>query len=529
MPVIYLEADDEITSAAARLRAAAAGPVALVLPAGSHLASSRINFRLLAREASARAQALAIVAPEPATRALAVAAGLAAYGTVREYEAAVAEGAAEGAVVPEVPPEREAIAEAGPEGAPSALGGRSAGALPVVKAEPRPGRGRRRRGWLLAALALLLAAGAGGGAGAYLLVPEARIVVTPRSETVGPVSLAVTADPQAGAIDEAAGVVPAERVGFPLEVQAGYPASGVRVDETKSSGTVTFTNLDPTAGHVVPVGATVRTPSGIAFVTRGIVELPKAGLEGVTIIPTARDAAVEAAEAGPEGNVPALAISVIPSNLDPVVVRVANKAATAGGSRTEVKLVAREDYDAAVADLQAKLETAFQAQLDVTATTPEGARIFRVTGRLGDATFDPEPATVVDSETETFELTARATGRATAVDLRLLERLGAGSLRAALPEGLTLLEGSVTVEWSTAAAPEPSQVAFTVTARGSGYREVDAAAVRAAVLGRPLDEARSVLAGFGEVSVELTPDWFGRIPPLDFRVRVEVVPVPGAP
>ena len=43
--VVYLDVDDEITSAVARIRAATPGPVVLVVPYGSRLASSRINFR----------------------------------------------------------------------------------------------------------------------------------------------------------------------------------------------------------------------------------------------------------------------------------------------------------------------------------------------------------------------------------------------------------------------------------------------------------------------------------------------------
>ena len=52
MAIVYLDIDDEITTAAARIRTATDLDVALVLPAGSRIATSRINFRLLAREAA---------------------------------------------------------------------------------------------------------------------------------------------------------------------------------------------------------------------------------------------------------------------------------------------------------------------------------------------------------------------------------------------------------------------------------------------------------------------------------------------
>ena len=95
MPIHYLDVDDEVTTAVARLRSSAEPHVALVLPAGSRLATSRINFRLLAREAAARDLRLAIVAPEAAVRAIAIAAGVPAYATVGSYEEALAEEVAQ--------------------------------------------------------------------------------------------------------------------------------------------------------------------------------------------------------------------------------------------------------------------------------------------------------------------------------------------------------------------------------------------------------------------------------------------------
>ena len=89
MTTFYLDIDDEITSAAARIREAQETRIALVLPAGSRIATSRINFRLLAREAQARSRRLAIVAPEASARALAASAGLPVFGSVMEYEDAL--------------------------------------------------------------------------------------------------------------------------------------------------------------------------------------------------------------------------------------------------------------------------------------------------------------------------------------------------------------------------------------------------------------------------------------------------------
>ncbi len=89
MSVCYLEVDDEITDAVARLRAARDGRVVVVLPPGSRIGTSRINFRLLAREAETRGIAIALVSGDSGVRALAVSAGMPTHGTVAEAEAAL--------------------------------------------------------------------------------------------------------------------------------------------------------------------------------------------------------------------------------------------------------------------------------------------------------------------------------------------------------------------------------------------------------------------------------------------------------
>ncbi|HSL34261.1 MAG TPA: hypothetical protein VK871_11465, partial [Candidatus Limnocylindrales bacterium] len=91
---IYLDVDDEITSAAARIRGSQVTKVALVVPYGSRIATSRMNFRLLAREALVNNRRLSIVAADAATRALAASAGLPVYSNVAEYDTDTAPGGA---------------------------------------------------------------------------------------------------------------------------------------------------------------------------------------------------------------------------------------------------------------------------------------------------------------------------------------------------------------------------------------------------------------------------------------------------
>src|SRR4051794_3022025 len=86
--IVYLDVDDEITSAAARIRTSPTPRIALVVPYGSRIATSRMNFRLLSREAIVSNRRLSIVSGDAASRALAASAGLPVFASIGEYEAA---------------------------------------------------------------------------------------------------------------------------------------------------------------------------------------------------------------------------------------------------------------------------------------------------------------------------------------------------------------------------------------------------------------------------------------------------------
>jgi Baseplate J-like protein len=336
--IVYLDIDDEITSAASRIRAAQEVRVALVLPAGSRLATSRINFRLLAREAQSRSRQLLIVAPEGATRALAASAGLTVFATVRELE--------EADETPGGPPAAGAgtadlagmdgaaglAAAAGAAGLADAAGAGTAGSStasppgsgalgrgpknaagvqkPAIDTEPTvvmpilaeplsagaPKRGApagrsaaadlpvahgdgRRKGPRTARLVggvLLVSAALLGGVLGYVFLPSATIVLTPRVEAITPLTFTVRADPSATTPDPAAATVPALVVTFPLSASNDFPATGKKVTETKATGAVTFSSFDQTRSNTIPAGSIVSTTSDTEFVTANSVTLPPA-------------------------------------------------------------------------------------------------------------------------------------------------------------------------------------------------------------------------------------------------------------
>src|SRR5829696_172540 len=447
--IVYLDADDEITSAASRIRGANDTRVGLVLPFGSRVATSRINFRLLAREAQANGRRLDIVAPDASARALAASAGLPVFGSVGEYEAALDaddDGDHDASDTSVVPPDLAAT-EAGTAGAIAGAGGRHAGVpgqadgrpidpsrdvaptqrVRVSAADARPAddasaaatAGRRadprlddrgvpdarsRRvpgraaGIVLVAGLLLVGAGA---VAAVTVLPSAEIVVTPRIEPVGPIEFTVVADPAATAVDPEAGVIPATTLQVPVSASGEFRATGKKVVRKRARGAVRFTNCDPSAAYSLEKGTEVRTRGGVAFTIDEGVFLPVAGISGsppdIQVACTTSEVAVTAARAGEAGNVDAGTIRVVPARYDRNLVRVTNPSATSGGSREEFPRVEQGDVDAAIEQL--KLDS--QAQLDDAlgeAGTPDGVTIFPETAMLGGLATDLDPKDLVGQE-----------------------------------------------------------------------------------------------------------------------------------
>lgn len=579
MGIHYLDIEDEITTAVGRLRQDEGARVALVLPPGSRIATSRINFRLLAREAREHARLLAIVTPEASVRAVAVSAGLPAYAAVSDYEAALAEGAvarptettappgAAAAGGAAGPPPTTAVAEAlaaggvgaalertrplpaggaaegaggGVEPGP-AVGGRSVTAapaegslgeriaerlgladLPVVGGSARGiGGGSQAIRWatLLIGLAIVVAA---LGVAAFAILPSASITITPVGQDLGPVAMTVVADPAATGVDATSLVVPARTVTFQLSANDTFPATGVKVSETKASGTVTFQNYDTGRSAQIPAGSVVSTAAGTGFRTSASLTIPRARIIGKrTIAPGQADVGVAAVTSGSQGNVPANAISVVPQGYDPTLISVFNAQATSGGTHTETKIVVQADYDNAVKALTDRLGTQLRNDLADPTQVPTGLTLFPTSAKMGKATADTAAGKVVGSAAAGFPLTLTATATATAVDLSQLAPLAEARLKAQVPAGFQLFPDSISTQVGDGTV-EGDTVSFPVQARAQMWRPVAQADLLDRVKGKTIAAARAALAPLGQVGISVWPSWVSTIPTLDQRLSLTI-------
>ncbi len=325
MAIYYLDAEDEITSAAARIRDSSDNRIALVLAGGSRVATSRINFRLLAGEAKRRNKQLAIVVADPAVQSVARTAELPVFATVGEYEKAEAVRAGGGPELATTATLGELAMTLGPNGS----RGRPTTA-PPGPAGPAQKR-RARIGGVppsvlagLAAVVVLVV-----GLGAFFFYPSATVAITVREETLGPMNLSVTVDPKVTTPNDQAATVPGVAKAFPVDVSGSFDASGESVVETPATGTVTFSSENTLLDVPIPAGTQVTTASGIAFATTAARTVKKAtfstGRRGTV------DAPVTAVKNGTAGNVPANTIVRVPSDLAALLISVPTRIPRSAG------------------------------------------------------------------------------------------------------------------------------------------------------------------------------------------------------
>ena len=556
--IIYLEVDDEITSAATRIRASESMRVAVVLPHGSRVATSRINFRLLSRDALTHEKRVSIVSGDPATRALAASAGLPVFNSVAEYESSLV-GSDEdesrpgtgvpvvavavplvgssppdgtlGLIVPDAAPAtgppgdttRTSIArDPGPTLDRHSVGPTtgSAGAVGTVRPTDSAGRGGRRTPWLIGGAILALAALV-GGVGAYLLLPSAAIVVTPRPERLGPISITVVADPNATTPSVTPPVVPAKTVTIPLAVDDTFPATGKRIALTKAAGSVRFENLDPTSSNRIVSGSIVSTGPGVRFRTAVTITVPQAELVGLTIFPARASVKVTAVDGGPDGNVDAGAIDIVPRGENSLFLKVGNPEATSGGTSEEFTRVTQADVDGALAALNLALQESFREAMADPSLTAGGATVFPETGTLGPSTPTVPPETLVGQEVTTFALGLSATGTVITADTAPVAAIAEAQLRAAVKPGYEIVAGSVDIQVGKGVVIGQT-VTFPVTATAQQIAILDPAALKAKVLGKPVKEAKAILEPYGQVELTVSPDWVGSVPSFESRVELTI-------
>ena len=515
----------------------------MIVPPGSKIATSRINFKLLAREAAERRMNVVAVSDEPQVRALAISAGLPAYDSTTTAEQALATFQEQDRRLSERI--RRTMPREHPD--PKQPGGGSGQTLILpVAAKPQDTRspvpidtavlpaqqaaaGRRGRSKRRVPIAPLIVLGlgvlliAGVAYGTYVLLPTASITLRPAAVTVHPPAFTVTADPAVAVTDTDQGVIPAQQISVPIYVSGTFNATGIDAHDTRASGSVRFRSENTLNAVPIPAGTVVSTTDGVDFMTADDTVVPKASF---ATGPTQVDVDVHAVKGGIRGNVDAGAISVVPQSLSSQLITVTNPDAIAGGKHVEDQVVTQEDYDAALASLSSQLQTALTGALADPLSVPRGLIPYPDTAQLTAGQPDQPAADVVGTVAPTFTLALDSTADLTAVNESLIDDVASARLAAALGSGQKLVTDDVSASHDGGTIAGDT-IVYSVNASGMAYANPDPQVVVAVVKGKSLVEARTALATYGAADISVWPDFVDHLPDQASRISVSIaVPSP---
>ncbi|HEX5825111.1 MAG TPA: hypothetical protein VFY18_11690, partial [Candidatus Limnocylindrales bacterium] len=232
--------------------------------------------------------------------------------------------------------------------------------------------------------------------------------------------------------------------------------------------------------------------------------------------------AIRAVKSGPDGNVPANTIRIVPQGEDPDLLHVNNPDPTSGGARTETPEVKKAEVDKAVAEMNTTLQANFADAIAAGAGAPEGTELFPTTANLGTPAFKVDPASLIGKAVETFDLEVTAKGTVTAVDPSPIRSIAESRLQERIGSDHRLVDGSVQIDVGAGSVGEDGQVTFQATATAARVIVVDPDQLRALVKGRTSADAAAALAPYGVANVSLWPAWVTTVTGVDARLSIKI-------
>ena len=320
--VIYLEVDEDITSAIDKLTKATGSTVQVVTAKRSTLFQSVINLKLLQKAAKDAKKSLVLVTSDRVATSLAgrlkvpVATQVGETPQVPLAAAAVVAGAGaalanddeiDGGSVGDQPapavatPLTEAVPEAKPE-PPAAAEPPKSPVAPPKAAKPKSqripniGKMQKRIIWIALAIGVVIALFALD----YFLT-SANVALYANASQVNS-TFDFTADPTASQSSTSSAVLSAEQLSYSKTLTAPAQATGTKDEGSEASGTITISNAYDSNPHPLVAGTRFVASGGQVFLLNADTTVPGGSLSGGHVVPGTVQVAVTASQNGDQYN-----------------------------------------------------------------------------------------------------------------------------------------------------------------------------------------------------------------------------------
>ncbi len=566
--IIYLEADEDITSAIDKLNKSHAPSVAIVAPKRSTLIQSLINLRLLKKASDDAGRFLVLVTGDRTATHLAGRLGIDVATTlggkagvptivgeaprdeteVIDEDAAeptAAEVAAMSAAIPAAAvatPSLRALAavpldeptgtgeldgvDEEPEDEPDIRSTSLATPdpvkpMPVVAPKPL-GHGLSTRVPNFSTMQKRLLWGGGILAAILLIwvvnvwVAHANVRIYARGDAIQN-DFAFTIDPVAKASDPARSVIVGQLITTSRDATATLTATGQKDAGTKASGTVSVKNCEDTSSHNLPVGTQFKNGDKV-FSSTGAATVPGGAFSGGGTVCTSGTVVI-AVIASANGDGYNLAAGTYTSPALTANYKV-NGSQMAGGTTKNITVVAQTDIDKAKADALAKDRDA--AKTEALAKTAAGYATI-------DSTFVQTPGEVtaspaLDAEGSTGTVTVHMTYTILAYNKADLASLATTTLAKKAPADAQVYDdGAADSKLTTITA------GYQYSAQAYVGTRIDTDKITKAITGKRYGDAidyMNKLPGVEKVEVDLTPRWITSLPVFGSHINLTLKVAP---
>lgn len=341
------------------------------------------------------------------------------------------------------------------------------------------------------------------------------------------------------------GVIPAQPQPGEFTKSGDGTATGSRnVGTNKAKGLVNFTNNSEDTAINIPSGTIITTADGsVAFVTTAV---------GFVLPGKTGPVPIEAQEAGPEGDVDAETITIIPEEslaqiaqsqsapLDPaaLALTVINNEATDGGAAQERPVITQEDLD------KVQEELADQVQPDIDAWVEELAQQgFVGTPTINSTLVNPPNLDDPDAvrEDNAFSVTVLVTATALVVSNSDLQEEAVRQLNLFIDEepdfqNFTILKGEhsgITLEEITQDSGDENGLELTYKANALAVPDLPLEELEDRIAGLSITDARATLEGMYTqiTAVEITsaPDIIPWVTRWNDHITISIRPTTPAP
>lgn len=543
-PVIYLEADEEITAATSRMLATSSDEVRIVVPKRSTLLQSVVNQKLLKRAADNAGKSLVLVTSDRTASHLAAQVGIPVAASVKA-DADIPESQ-----MPEQADVSDTI-EAATEVAAVAAVAKAAGspkpsyAQPMSKSQPKVNnpfvdeteatpeapaadsakvenkkqKASRRvpsfdtlqkrifiiAGVLIALVAVLV--------GQYYL-KHAVVTLYAKGELID-VNTNFKVDANADSVSITSSTIPGKKYETTSQLTGTTPATGTKDVGTKASGSMTIKNSYDSSSHTFVAGTRFQSSSGKMFVSTESVTVPGGSLSGGHIVAGTASVNVQAAENGDSYNLAPTSYTLpgLPSSQQSTITGTGGQ--MSGGTTKEIKVVSQTDIDKAKNDAidkdKAGKEDELKKKAENSIIMPDS-----FTATASDVSASP----ALDAEAENVTVKFTVTYSLLSVKKDDLSTLITAIEQKQIGSGKQIYQDGVDNAQITAKDGN-----FNFVSTASAGQKIDTAALLTQIKGQrsgaAIDLANKT-AGVSHAEVTLSPSWSVKLPSITDHIDIQI-------